>query len=139
MVGTAWLNGWYPGANSFEFSIRTPGGYVTPFQGVIPESSPLRNYALPGAKVRIATPGLDPANSDHNFLVQILGVSLGLPVRGGIWRLRVRNTFNLTQIEIGDEVYRNLALSLKFFKHTRQSVNKSRERMMAFVWRIGVR
>jgi subtilisin family serine protease len=91
IVGTAWLNGWYPGASPFQISVRTPGGFVTPFQGVNPVGS-VQNYPLPDARVRIVTPGPDPANGDHNFFVQIRGAAFGLPVKGGVWRLRVRNT-----------------------------------------------
>lgn len=92
LVGTAWLNGWYPGASPFEVSVRTPGGFVTPFQGVIPFGNPVHNYFLSDARVRMATPGPDPANGDHHVFVQIRGAAPGLPVRGGVWRLQVRNT-----------------------------------------------
>ncbi|AFZ17003.1 S8 family peptidase [Allocoleopsis franciscana] len=90
-VGVAWLNGWYPGNSTLEVSVRTPGGYVTPFQPVITGDNPARNYTLPDAGVLIATPGPDPVNGDHNFFVQIRGVS-NLAVKGGVWQLRLRNT-----------------------------------------------
>ena len=91
MIGVAWLNGWYPGATFFEVSVRIPGGFVTPFQGVISAGSPVRTYSLPDARIDVVTPGPDPANGDHNFFVRILGASQGLAVKGGVWRLRVRN------------------------------------------------
>ncbi len=84
------LNGWYPGANALEVSIRTPEMFVTPFQSIIPAGSPVRTYNLPDARIRIATPGPDPANGDHNFFVQVTDPSGG-SVTGGSWRLRVRN------------------------------------------------
>jgi len=90
-VGIALLNGWYPGTSSLEVSVRTPGKFVTPFQPVISTGSSVRTYTLPDARVRIATPGPDPANGDHNFFIEI-GGRPGLPVRGGIWQLRIRNT-----------------------------------------------
>lgn len=90
-VGVAWLNGWYPGNSTLEVSVRTPGGYVTPFQPVITGDNPAQNYTLPDARVVIATPSPDPVNGDHNFFVQIRGVR-NLPVKGGVWQLRLRNT-----------------------------------------------
>ncbi len=94
LVGIAWLNGWYPGENSFEVSVRTPGGFVTPFQGVIANGNPVREYSLPDARVQIVTPGPDPANGDHNFFVQMRSASGRPTVAGGVWQLRVRNTSN---------------------------------------------
>jgi hypothetical protein len=67
-VGIAWLNGWYPGNSTLEISLRSPGGFVTPFQGVISDDNPAKTYSLPDARVQIVTPGPDPANGDHNFL-----------------------------------------------------------------------
>ncbi|HWP46583.1 MAG TPA: S8 family peptidase [Candidatus Limnocylindrales bacterium] len=89
-VHMAALNGWYSGANSLEVSLRTPGKFVTPFQGVISSGSYVKTYPLPDARIRIATPGPDPANGDHNFFIE-MGAPPGLPVKGGIWQLRVRN------------------------------------------------
>lgn len=91
MITTAWLNGWYPGASSFEVSIRTPGGFVTPFQRVILVGSSVKSYSLIEAQVRIATPDVDLANGEHNFFVQIRGASPNLFVKGGVWQLRVNN------------------------------------------------
>src|SRR5919199_346367 len=90
-VGVAWLNGWYPGNCTFEVSVRTPGGFITPFQPIITGDNPAQSYTLTDARVTIATPGPDPANGDHNFFVQISGVGT-LPVKGGVWQLRLRNT-----------------------------------------------
>jgi subtilisin family serine protease len=90
LVGIAWLNGWYSGDNSFEVSVRSPGGFVTPFQGVITEGNPAQEYTLADARVQIVTPGPDPANGDHNFFVQIRGIGRQA-VKGGVWQLRVRN------------------------------------------------
>lgn len=94
IVGIAWLNAWYPGNSTLEVSVRTPGGFITPFQGILPSDNPVREYQLPDAQVQIVTSGPDPANGDHNFFVQMRGVS-GRPVKGGIWQLRVRNKSNV--------------------------------------------
>ncbi len=90
-VGIVWLNGWYSSKSELEVSVRSPNGFVTPFQKVIPNGNPAQDYQLPDAQVQIATPGLDPVNGDHNFLVQIRGNGT-MPVMGGVWQLRTRNT-----------------------------------------------
>lgn len=90
-VGIALLNGWYPGNCSFEVAVRTPGGFVTPFQPIITGGNPAQSYSLVDAQVVIATPGPDPANGDHNFFVQLRGVR-SRPVTGGVWQLWLRNT-----------------------------------------------
>ena len=92
LVGIAWLNAWYSGDNTFEVSVRSPGGFVTPFQGVISSGNPSREYSLPDAKIQVVTPGSDPVNGDHNFFVQIRNTVTNFPVKGGVWQLRVRNT-----------------------------------------------
>ena len=91
-VRIAWLNAWYPANCTFEVSVRTPGGFVTPFQKVISSGNPAQEYSLPDARVQVVTPGPDPANGDHNFFVQIRSKGLSSSVKGGIWQLRVRNT-----------------------------------------------
>ncbi|MEO8892309.1 MAG: S8 family peptidase [Coleofasciculaceae cyanobacterium] len=91
-VSIAWLNAWYPGNSTFEVSLRSPGGFVTPFQAIIAADNPAKTYSLPDARVQIVTPGPDPANGDHNFFVQIRNATATAPVKGGIWQLRVRNT-----------------------------------------------
>lgn len=90
-VRAAALNGWYPGANALEISVRTPGRFVTPFQPPILSGEPIRTYTLPDAKISIVTPGPDPANGDIQFWVDIQGVTPGAPVASGIWQLRLRN------------------------------------------------
>ncbi|MBW4559834.1 MAG: S8 family peptidase [Mojavia pulchra JT2-VF2] len=89
-VGIVWLNGWYARDSQLEISLRSPNGFVTPFQKIIANSNPAQNYQLPDARVEVVTPGPDPANGDHNFFVQIRGNGPS-PVMGGIWQLRVRN------------------------------------------------
>jgi subtilisin family serine protease len=90
-VGIVWLNGWYSGKSQLEISVRSPNGFVTPFQKIITKANPTQDYQLPDAQVQIVTPGPDPMNRDHNFFVQIRGNGI-MPVMGGIWQLRVRNT-----------------------------------------------
>ncbi len=91
-VGIAVLNGWYSGNNTFEVSVRTPSGYVTPFQGVITSGNPVQQYSLPDTTVLVATPGPDPTNGDHNFFIQIRNRNPNAWVKGGVWQLRIRNT-----------------------------------------------
>lgn len=90
-IAVAEVNAWYGGANRLEVAVRTPGGYLTPFQPVISTGNPSQLHGLPDARVRITTPGPDPANNDVNFLVQLTGTSQVTPVRGGVWQLLLRN------------------------------------------------
>jgi subtilisin family serine protease len=90
-VGIVWLNGWYSGKGQLEVSVRSPNGFVSPFQKIVTKGNPTQAYQLPDAQVEIATPGPDPMNGDHNFFVQIRGNGT-MPVMGGIWQLRIRNT-----------------------------------------------
>src|SRR5262249_38289406 len=48
------------------------------------------DYSLPDAEVRVATPGPDPLNGDHHFLIQILGKYQNQAVQDGVWQLRIR-------------------------------------------------
>ncbi|MFB2768545.1 S8 family peptidase [Pelatocladus sp. BLCC-F211] len=94
-VGIVWLNGWYSRDSQLEISLRSPNGFVTPFQPIIVDGNPSKQYNLLDARVEIVTPGPDPANGDYNFFVQIRGGSnsrFNQPVPGGVWQLRVRNT-----------------------------------------------
>jgi len=90
-VGIVWLNGWYSKDSELEVSLRSPNGFVTPFQKIIAEGNAAQDHQLPDARVQLVTPGPDKANGDHNFFVQIRGNGPS-PVMGGIWQLRVRNT-----------------------------------------------
>ncbi|MEM7726884.1 MAG: S8 family peptidase [Cyanobacteria bacterium P01_A01_bin.45] len=93
-VGIIWLNGWYCGNSELEVSLRSPNGFVTPFQAVRKDINPSQDYKLADARIEVVTPGSDPINGDHNFFVQIRGQGTGrfaTPVPGGIWQLRVRN------------------------------------------------
>jgi subtilisin family serine protease len=89
-LSAAQLNGWYSGASRVEVAVRTPGNFVTPFQAVNP-ASPVQNYALADARVRINTPGPDFTNNDHNFRVVLRGPAPGTPVRPGLWQLLLRH------------------------------------------------
>ncbi|MDY6784642.1 MAG: S8 family peptidase [Cyanobacteriota bacterium] len=91
-TGVVLLNGWYSGEMSCEISLRSPGGFVTPWQKIIRSGNPTQTYTLPDARLQIVTPGSDPFNNDYNFFVQVLGSSQGGKVKGGIWQLRVLNT-----------------------------------------------
>ncbi|MDZ8109163.1 MAG: S8 family peptidase [Nostoc sp. DedQUE12a] len=90
-VGIVWLNGWYSKDGELEVSVRSPNGFVTPFQKIITDGNPTQEHQLPDARVEIVTPGPDQANGDRNFFVQIRGIGPS-QVMGGIWQLRLRNT-----------------------------------------------
>ncbi|MGD1911371.1 MAG: S8 family peptidase [Rivularia sp. (in: cyanobacteria)] len=93
-VGIVWLNGWYSRDSELEVSVRSPNGFVTPFQPIITDDNPAQQYNLSDALVEIVTPGKDPMNGDYNFFVQIRGTGEGQfnqPVPGGVWQLRLRN------------------------------------------------
>ncbi|MFN6515886.1 MAG: S8 family peptidase [Nostoc sp. CreGUA01] len=90
-VGIVWLNGWYSKDSELEVSVRSPNGFVTPFQKIITDGNPTQEHQLPDARVEIVTPGPDQANGDHNFFVQIRGNGPS-QIMGGIWQLRLRNT-----------------------------------------------
>ncbi|BAY14564.1 peptidase S8/S53 [Anabaenopsis circularis NIES-21] len=99
-VGIVWLNAWYSKDNQLEVSLRSPNGFVTPFQKIITNGNPTLDHQLPDARVQIVTPGPDAANGDYNFFVQIRGNGPS-PVMGGIWQLRVRNTSsNDTRLDV---------------------------------------
>ncbi|MGJ5674057.1 MAG: S8 family peptidase [Nostochopsis sp.] len=94
-VGIVWLNGWYSRDSKLEISLRSPNGFITPFQPIITNGNPSKQYSLLDARVEIVTPGPDPANDDYNFFVQIQGGGnsrFNQPVPGGVWQLRIRNT-----------------------------------------------
>lgn len=99
-VGIVWLNGWYAGNSELEVSLRSPNGFVTPFQKIIADGNPTQDHQLPDAKVQIVTPAPDQGNGDHNFFVQIRGNGPSL-VMGGIWQLRLRNaSANDTRVDV---------------------------------------
>ncbi|MEA5626274.1 S8 family peptidase [Nostoc sp. UHCC 0251] len=89
-VGIVWLNAWYCKDSELEVSLRSPNGFVTPFQKIITDGNPAQDYQLPDARVQLATPAPDQGNGDHNFFVQIRGNGPS-QVMGGVWQLRVRN------------------------------------------------
>ncbi|GAB4533621.1 MAG: hypothetical protein Kow0063_15830 [Anaerolineae bacterium] len=90
-VRVALLNGWYSGDDRLEVAVQSPGGFVTPLQGVITDGPPWKTYQLPDGRVRIVTPGPDLANGDHNFWVEIYPPGdPWQPVTAGVWRLRLR-------------------------------------------------
>lgn len=87
------LNGWYGGGDEISVAVVSPSGAQTPFQPTFADESPVRTYSLPEGSIRVTTPGPDPANGDHNFLVEILpapspaGAAESKP---GSWGLRLR-------------------------------------------------
>jgi subtilisin family serine protease len=91
LVADCLLNGWYPGTASFEISVTSPAGHSTEFRPVVTNANPVKTFNLPDGRVRVTTPGPDPTNGDHHFLVQIDATTLGGAVAGGVWKLVVRN------------------------------------------------
>lgn len=89
-VGIVWLNGWYAGNAQLEIAVRSPIGFVTPWQKIIADGNPSKDYNLPDGKIQIVTPPADPSNKDCNFFVQVRGNGT-FPVTQGVWQLRVRN------------------------------------------------
>ncbi|GAB1540658.1 hypothetical protein NUACC21_33270 [Scytonema sp. NUACC21] len=90
----ALLTAWYSSVGQLEISLRSPNGFVTPFQPIITQGNYTQEYHLKDARVQIATPGPDPFNGDYNILVQIRGTGKGnysQPVPGGNWQLQLRN------------------------------------------------
>ena len=86
---SAALNGWYDAGAQIDVAVRSPGGFVTPFQPV--SAGMPQVHVLGDARVRIANMGPDPANGDNAFWVQIQGPGIGMSVAAGIWQLLLRN------------------------------------------------
>ncbi len=83
------LNIWYAGADALDIAVAGPSGESTPFQSIITGGSPVRQYITGDGRIRIATPGPDPINGDHNALVLVEpNSSASAPSR--LWRLRLR-------------------------------------------------
>ncbi|BCL38931.1 S8 family peptidase [Nostoc sp. MS1] len=99
-IGIVWLNAWYSSVGQLEVSVRSPNGFVSPYQKIITDGNPSQSYNLPDSQVEIVTPGPDPANGDYNIFVQIRGQGKS-PVQGGVWQLRLRNTSpNDTKLDV---------------------------------------
>ena len=88
----ATFNGWYEGQDSMEVAVVGPSGVSTPYQPVIADGSPSRTYAVPEGSVRIVTPGPDPANGDHSFLILIASAPPPNMPRPQSWRLKIKGT-----------------------------------------------
>lgn len=93
------FNGWYPGDDDLSVAVVSPTDQQTPFQPVLKQGSPVRDYTLQGeGAVRIITPGPDPANGDHNFIVMIEPEAVPPPPPGSPpaprrpWRIRLEGT-----------------------------------------------
>ena len=85
--GAVSFTGWYAGADRMSVAVVSPSGGQTRFQPVITNGSPVRRYTLADGLVRIVTPGPDPANGDHGFLVQLETSPAANP---GPWRIRLK-------------------------------------------------
>jgi subtilisin family serine protease len=90
-ISFAALNGWYSSRDKFEIAVRSPGGFQTPYQEIIASGQAVRVHELQEGRVRMTTPGPNPENGDHNFLIEILPLQASpQPVTPGTWRLRLR-------------------------------------------------
>ncbi|MGH9179174.1 MAG: S8 family serine peptidase [Acidimicrobiales bacterium] len=93
------FSGWYSGDDEVGVAVVSPSDQQTPFQPVLTQGSPVRDYDFPGeGLVRVITPGPDPANGDHNFVVMIQPDPNPTPAPGTPprprrpWRLRLEGT-----------------------------------------------
>ncbi len=98
------LNGWYSGQDLLEVAVQSPSGVRTPYQGIIRETdvSYKRVYDLPDACVEIFTPGPQPINKDHHFLIRIKPPQgSGEPITSGIWKLWLRGrNIEMGQVDV---------------------------------------
>jgi subtilisin family serine protease len=101
-ISFAALNGWYSSRDRFEIAVRSPGGFQTPYQPIIPSGPTVRVHNLQEGRVRVTTPGPNPENGDHNFLIEILPLQGSpQPVTPGTWRLRLRGVeVNHGQVDV---------------------------------------
>jgi subtilisin family serine protease len=103
-ISFATLNGWYSSRDRFEIAVRSPGGFQTPYQEIIESGPAVRVHELQEGRVRITTPGPNPENGDHNFLIEILsrsGRDSPQPITPGTWRLRLRGVeVNHGQVDV---------------------------------------
>ena len=85
------LSGWYAGADRLQVAVVSPLGVQTPLQTVLTSDSPVRTYTTADGTVRVVTPGPDPANGDHQFVVKIQPAAeiVGTPAPVA-WRLRLQ-------------------------------------------------
>jgi subtilisin family serine protease len=89
-IRQAILNGWYAGSDMLEVAAQGPSGITTPFQKIIASGNPARTYNIPDGKVQVVTPGPNPSNGDHNFLVVIEPQTSVSTVATGVWRLKLK-------------------------------------------------
>ncbi|MCB0209273.1 MAG: S8 family serine peptidase [Anaerolineae bacterium] len=89
-ITIAVINGWYSGQDQIDVSVESPSGYRTRYQPVITSGMPMDSYLLPEGVLKIFTPGPNPVNGDHNFVITMEPKSAGQPVTPGVWRLLLR-------------------------------------------------
>ncbi len=88
---TARIIGWYGGGEELGVAVVSPAGVQSPFQPVAAEGPPARWYQLPDGDVRVITPGPDPANGDHRFMVEITpSVAAAAMPTPAEWAVRLR-------------------------------------------------
>lgn len=95
--GRVVLNGWYSGQDRMEVAVESPNGYRTPYQTIRSTGEYWESHPLPDARVLIATPGPDPENEDHRFLIQITPLTTGI----GTWKLWLRGiAIQIGQVDV---------------------------------------
>ncbi|MGI9121122.1 MAG: S8 family serine peptidase [Acidimicrobiales bacterium] len=88
---TARITGWYAGGDELAVAVVSPTGVQSPFQPVATDGPPAHWYQLPDGDVRVITPGPDPANGDHRFLVEVTpSVAAAAMPTPAAWALRLR-------------------------------------------------
>jgi subtilisin family serine protease len=73
-----------------DVAVQGPSGITTPFQEIITRGNSVMTYTIPDGNVQVTTPGPDPSNGDHNFLVTIEPRESFSTVATGVWRLKLK-------------------------------------------------
>lgn len=85
------IDGWYSGRDRVAVAVCAPDMQITPFQCPIPNGPFLRSHSLDLGTILISSPGLDPANNDHPFVIEIVHpTDRDLPVSHGVWQILLR-------------------------------------------------
>jgi subtilisin family serine protease len=85
------VNGWYSGADKLEVAVAHPSGISTGYQPIAAGEAATQVYEIKEAEITVTTQGPDPANGDHNILVEIESTKSAKPVPAGKWKLLARN------------------------------------------------
>jgi subtilisin family serine protease len=108
------INCWYSGNDEYEVSIRSPSGFITPYQGVSSNSEP-RIYNLPEGSVSVSTPPANDRNNDHNILIIFDNTSSLNRIKEGLWSIHITGK-KVTTNGIFDAWINDSSGSIMFFK-----------------------